>query len=399
MGTIAQPSASALYVSTEAAWGSTAGGNYQTARITSMDLRSRQANTTSQELSTSREPASLIRNDVSGEAQVNFEADVTDPALEIFLASAMGNTWSTALAISADIDVVNVASGRADWSATAGTFTSVNAGDWVKSASFVNNANNGYFYVNSKTSSSLITVDNPAAVAETTATGVAVTGSRLVFGTSVVGISMEQKVPTSTTLYEQGTGMVCSSMSFDIATGQIITGTAQFTGKNVAQSTSSIAGTPVAVGTGQICNAIDHVLALYEHSMGTAETWKTSRLSININSPINPITAIGNLGAIGVRIGRPTVTGNMNIWVEHTSGETHGVKDIHDAYLAGTQRNGIAVHLGATGATRYVFMFQKYGISNSGFPVGGNDSDFFMPLEIAAAVNSTTSTAFSVFKL
>lgn len=397
MGTIALASASALYCSTEAAWGSTAGGNYKTARITAMDIKNRQTNVSSNELSTSGEPLTQTRVDVSAEGSVSFEATVADGVLEMFLASLFGNSWSTALAISADIDVSSAA-GVVHWSATTGTFTSVNAGDWVKSANFALSANNGIFYVSSKVSDRSIIVENTAGVTETTATAVTVTGSRLVFGTTLTPLSMEQKVPSATALYEQAVGMVAHSISLELATGAIISGQAQFVGKTVKQSTSSMAGTPSAVDTGTITESVDHILGLYEGTMGTTETWKASRLSLSLNRPVTPLPALGYIGAVGVRVSRPVVTATLNIYVEH-AGESAGVKDLIDDFIAGSVQNGFAVRIGSSSGTNYVFMFQSYGITAAGIPVGGNDSDLFLPLEIAAQLNSTTSTAFSVFKV
>lgn len=404
MGTIAQANASVILVKQETTWGTQATGNYGTLRVTNARFGQRTGTVTSNIINPTREPGDVIRVDLGAEGSFDFEMDLrygtvgtnSMGPLNLF-PSLFGGNISSALAISSALDVTTVVAGdTCKWIGTGSDFANVRVGDWLLATGFVNAANDGWYYVSAKTSNTDITVKNPAAVAETTATTVTVEGFRFVFGSTLTGFTIEQKIPTVEPLYHKYLGMVMGSTTLNIAPGSLITGTMSWLGKNGAQSTGTVSGGPVAAATSQLLNSIDHVTAVYEGRQGLAETWKVANLSLNIANDFAPRNAVANLGAVGIRMGRANVTGSMRLYVEHGVSETGGIKDIMDSYLAGTSRSESATMPGALGivltdagspAIRSTIMLHKYFITNANVAVGGNNEDLFLDVEFAAQVN------------
>jgi hypothetical protein len=181
-------------------------------------------------------------------------------------------------------------------------------------------------------------------------------------------------------------------------------------GRSATLSTVSISGTPTAADTSYVLNAIDSVSAVYETTMGTAETWQISRVSINLDSELAPRSAVGSAFAIGIRMGQVSAKGSMRIYAEHTASETGGLYDILQAYESGTKRNGLALIVKDSTSNTYpiylVFMFQDFFITNASVPIGGINDDLFLDVEFMAQVDpaavnglSGAGTAFSIHYL
>ena len=405
MGTIAQANASVLLYASETTWGTAPTSTYSTARIVSSQLAQRTGTVASQELNTRREPFAQIRTQVSAEGSIDFEWSAL--SFSTFLESLFGNTWSTDISATATgtaIDVVTVSGGTCGWVGAGNEFLGVRVGDWVRSDGFVNSANNGSFYVSAKTGAADITVVNPNAVAETTATAVEVSGRRLAVGTTLTSMALQQTVPTTEVLYELASGVVMTGMTLDMTPGEVVRGSFSWIGKNVVQSTVSITTISAnSVLTTQIANAVDNIIAIRENGNGSGETWKVSRFSLSLSSPADPRFALSDAagiqpGAISVALRPFSATATLRIYVEHGAAETGGVKDILDAYLSNESRDGLAIIVADTQDTssyHTIFQFQQYKITNASIPIGGNDQDLFLDLEIAAEQKSGTGATHS----
>jgi len=390
MGTISQANESVLAFKAESAWGTQATGTYSVCRIVSAALAQRTGFTQSAQLNTSRQPTDTIRNQVSSEGNIAFEFSAV--AHQAFMESLMGNTFSADIQTAIDADVTTVSSPTAHWLAT-GAWTNVRQGDWVRATGFVNAANDGSFYVSQKVSNNDIVIYNASAVAETTAVGVKLSSSRLAVGTTLSSMTLEQKIPgVSQNLYHRARGSVMTGLRLDIAPGEIIRGTFDFAGKNVTQHTASIAAGFDPILTTQIANALDNVIQIREGAMSPAEGWKVASFSLNVNSPAEPRYAISDApniapGAVGMALRPMSATATLRVFVEHALGETDGVQAIMDSYLAGTERNGLAIVLAdnvAAAKTHTIFHFNKYKLTRCDVPIGGNDQDLFLEMEIAA---------------
>lgn len=401
MGTIAQANASALYFATETTWGTAENVTYNVARVVSAALAQTTGNVQSQQLNTNRQPTQQIRVNVSAEGSVDFEWSAV--TFDDFLSSLFGRAWSTDLntsLTSETIDVSAVTADTCDWDASPATpFGGVEVGDWLRADGFSWSANDGTYYVSAKASSSVITVMNPDAIAETGQAGVSASGTRLVVGSALRSLSLEQLVPTDESLYELAAGVVVTGLTLDVTPGEILRGTLSWIGKNVTQSTSSVTTWGQnEILTTQIANAVDNVIAIRENNMANPEVWKVSRVSINVNSPAEPRFAISDSdgtqpGAIGVALRPFSATASVRLYVEHAASETGGIKDIIDDYLGGTSRAGFAILVKDQEDTNEyvtVFHFNKYRITNASIPIAGNDQDLFLDLEIAAEQQSGT---------
>jgi hypothetical protein len=410
MGVPAQANASQIYFRKETTWGVTAsGGDYNALRVANFRFRQRTDTVVSNIITPTREPGDVIPVDIATEGSFDFEMDLRYGAAgtsatgpQNLFDSLFANGISAALAISQALDVTTVVAGdTCNWVGTGSIFANVRIGDWVLATGFVNPANDGWYYVSAKPGVNEITVKNPAAVAETTATTVTVEGYRYVFGSTLTGYTFEHKLGTATALYHQFLGSTMGSLTLNLAPRAVIAGSMGWLGSKQLQSTSSVAGTPVAASTQQVLNPIDSISAIYEGRQGVAETWKVASLTLNINNDFAPRSALGTIGAIGIRLGRAAVTGTMRIYAEHGAAETGGIKDMIDSYLARSSRSESSTVPGALGIVLRdtvsspniysTFMLHKYFITDAPVAVGGNGEDLFLDLSFSAQVHPSTT--------
>lgn len=406
MGDIAQANASVLLYASETTYGVAPGTTYNTARIISANLAQRTGFTQSAQLNTSRQPTDTIRNQVSAEGSigVEFSAIAHESFIESLFGSSMANIVSGTSTAS-----ISTASGVV-LTTSASLFTSTETGDWIRISGMAA-GNNGDFYVITKDSNTQLTIAHSTAsgaTSETGTTGVGLNMNRLAVGSTLTSLALEQKVPTgigasTEDLYHLAAGCVMTSMRLDIAPGEIIRGNFDWVGKNVVQATTSDASAVNAIATTQIANAIDNVVFLREGSMDPKETWKVASFALNVTSPAEPRYAISDEpgatpGAISLALRPFGATATLRVYVEHADDETNGVKDIIDAYLSGSERNGLAVILRddpSGSGVKYdtVFHFNKYKITRADIPIGGNDQDLFLEMEITAVQDTSAGPA------
>jgi len=125
-------------------------------------------------------------------------------------------------------------------------------------------------------------------------------------------------------------GMVPVTMSLNLQTEQVITGSFGFMGATHATSTSSL-GTPVAATVENVMSAGANVARLAENGSVMAAPSLASSLSLSVNNNGRMNTAIGQIGPFNIGAGRCEVSGSLAVYF--------GDKTLYDKYINGTATN------------------------------------------------------------
>lgn len=186
------------------------------------------------------------------------------------------------------------------------------------------------------------------------------------------------------------TGMMVNTMSLNIATGQPITGSFDFTGKipTIAIQDTAFAASPAAATVTEVMNAIGNVGTLYEG--GSALTGIHIRdLSIQINNNLRSLPAIGSDSAVAVTMGTFEVTGTINMYFENAT--------LYTKFL-----NNTITSLSFTvtkGANQYLFVFPRIKFESDQDSGGGLNTDLMEQIQWRALYDSTEGCQMIIKKM
>lgn len=162
-------------------------------------------------------------------------------------------------------------------------------------------------------------------------------------------------------------GMVPNSMSLNIGTGEILTGSFNFMGKRedpVAQ-TSSGTGDPGSATLTPVINAVSNVAKVIEN--GQPSPVYFSALSIEATNNLRAQNAIGTLGAIGIGYGVSEVTGSLTAFFSNP--------DFYNKFIDNTETS-IAFCIRDAEQNGYVFSMPRVKFSSGGAAASGVGEDF-----------------------
>lgn len=365
----------------ESSWGSTPASALQLLRVTGESLGQSLESTISNTLRSDRNVDDVIRTAIQGQGDVNFE--MSYGSFDDFLEAGLGGDFSADLAISATTISADGTGETLDGSLTT-EFANVEVGQWIKVAGFTETANNGFFRVTAKASDAQITLD---ANLTTEAAGdtVVITGGMLRNGTTKKSFTLEKQF-TDVSEYISLVGMRVATLALNIATGQIVTGTLGFQGKNAAINASSVGtGAATAATTTGVMNAIDHVKNIEWNN--DAAAFDIQNIALNITNNLRNQNAVGNLGSIGIGYGTCEVSGSMQAYFADST--------LYDEFIAFSER-AVSFRLEDTAGNAYIVTLPKIKITANDVAAGGQNQDVFANLQIAAKLDSTTSCAIQI---
>ncbi len=272
----------------------------------------------SQEADASRTIPDQIETGYSAAFDYNFELQAG--ALDDFFIATLGGTTYTAT-LTAQTTISAVASTNTIHR-SAGSFVSdgFKPGMWIKVSGFTGTvANNGIMKIADGDSDVTATDMNIVAATKTLvddAAGEAVTiGGKMVrTGTANQdSFSFEQHFTDLTNVYLRGVGFRPTGLSMDATAGNVVTGTVNFLGQNIATASAAITGETVTpAGTTQSMNCTSNVATLYEG--GAAITTLARQVTLNINPNVTELRAIANAAAAGLIDGTFDISVGLNLF-------------------------------------------------------------------------------------
>lgn len=213
----------------ESVYGETpAAGDFEEVRFTSEALSGTPETTESQQIRTDRLSSGQVVTGLTVGGDLNFELAKED-SIDLFLESAMLNSWVTSSAVSVDLEIditaKTIERTSGDWN------SDVAVGDLVKLTGFTNTVNNDQVMVTSIDSALIIKAAFPDTMIDEVGSGTSFqVADKLTIGTTKKSFSMEKvftDLATKAIVYK---GMTVASMNLSVNYGEIINGTFGFSG-------------------------------------------------------------------------------------------------------------------------------------------------------------------------
>lgn len=408
MAQLGQASTTGLRFKKETTFGTAATGTYQLLRYNSCDFRHSNETVISDQINSTREPGDAIRVNARAEGSIatEFSADTYDT----LMAGAFHQDFSTELGITTSTLTLTGTGPSRTWTNTAGTnFATILQGDVIRARGFTSVANDGLWYVTTKTSSTVLvctqiqtgdqaTVQDavPAPASTSPVNDVAavikISGKRLVLGPTLQSFSFEKVLDLEADLYEQFLGCCVSRWNMNVAIpGKIELGFDVIGKQGSLVRTPAIGGSPTAVTTTSILETVDHVQFVRDWATSaSANLIKPLAFTLSVDNGLSPQPQLGYLGPIGMRLDRANVTGTLRMYVEDDGSQPGGVFDQYASAVASTNRTRIIACLTdgvASTPTKYVIVIQKYRITNARIPVQGNANDLIFEVDFSAQVD------------
>lgn len=381
----------------ESTFGVTPGtGNPKELRVTGETLDFGITTETSKEIRSDRQTTDQVQTGASASGGLNFELSYAE--FDELLEAAIQGTWSeygtggTGDPLSLDLDssAGTITAGVAPTGADA--FSNLEVGQWIRLTAPSDAADGAIVRIAEVTSTTVLTVD--------TETPIPGSGTRTVASSTITSSSLKNGVTQRSFTVEKEfadvgqffafRGMTVSEAMLDFATGQILTGSFSFMGKDSVQDTSTtLPGVPVASQAYDVMNAVSGLSNLMEAGVQMSGQYINS-LSLSINNGLREQNAIGTLGAVSIAAGTLNVSGNIEMYLA-------------DAAIYNKFRNNTATSL--TFAVRdgsgfgYVFVLPKIKFSQMSSNADGLDSDVMLSGSYQALMDATTQKTILVYRL
>lgn len=353
-------------------------------RLTGESLKQDTQSENSAEIRRDRQIAEVVRTNIAVSGDINFEFSATTfvDFLQWTLQSA---GWSTVITVTAS--TISASSVDNSINDSAAGFGSLAAGQWIKVSGFaVNQTNNGYFKIVSKTSTKIVLSHGATLITE--AAGASVTirmGAQIVNGVTLTSATMERNYADLTNIFARYTGCCFDNMSLAISAENIITGSFGIIGKKETSETASFGSGYDAQGTDPIMNGIDHVLKVIE---GGTEMDATS-WSFQLNNNLRGRTQISDLGQVSVGSGTCECSGTLQAYFTTAA--------IMNKYLGFTATSlAIIVYDGTKG---YVIEFPNIRFTNGQRTGGGLNQDIIADLTWSASRHATEDVTIRIAQI
>lgn len=303
-----------LSYATEATWATIPAAIFKELRITAEDFMAEKTRTRPLEINPLGYAQHAITTQESAKGSINFGLSFN--TFDDFLAGALNSAWSTpvaAVGVAGDIKLTqgtNVLS-----STTAGKFTGVLAGQWIRIKGFTNAVNNGVFQVETVTDAmDLVLVPGALPfVTETPAGAEAGVGGSTIQNSNVVTtFSVEKQLATA--LFLRYVGCYVSNCQLTMAVGKFVEGVMNFLVQG-QQSAIVEAGTapPTPAPLGRIIDNITGFSAFAVNGAAPLAVLQSVDLTISKQRSASQY-GIGSANAVGMRRGTLQVDGKLSLF-------------------------------------------------------------------------------------
>lgn len=353
---------------------------------------------------TSRVNSQLIRNDrqIKDRIRTNINAagDIGFELLyaafdQLFEAALQSVAWSAAIS---DVSASDIqATGSNEFiSGTVSTFTGF-TGRVIRVSGFANAANNGYFRVESVSTTTLtddtITVSKGTLVVEAAGPSITIEVAQYITnGTRQQRFTLERDYGDLTNELARFTKMVIDSMSLEVNAEAVMTGTFSFVGeKEASQTTSFVTGTLNAAPDNPVFNSIDNVPRIREGNTDEiAADQCVTALTINVANNSRARNCIGKLGPDSYGSGTAEVTGTLAM--------LYADKALADKHLNDVESELFVVLEDANGQA-YILEIPKLKYDASPRVAGGPDTDVSVELTWGAFRHPTLDFTFRMHRV
>jgi hypothetical protein len=300
-----------LSYAAETAWGTLPSVAFKALRLTSESLSGQKTRQRPSEINATRQASAAITTQESAGGQISFA--LSYGTFDDLFAGLLGDDWSTPLAIdSAAGDISTVATGNKLTSTTAGKFTAIAVGQWIKLSGFAAgaNTNNGWYRISAKTSAQDITLAGKTVTNETPAgTAAKIRGSMLRNGVNFQSFYVQKQVGAGQFLRYPGSYVTAGSIA--AALGQPVSGSFTLASQQEMKATTDAStGAITAAPAGRVHDTVAGLGTLQMDDAAIAATVESFSLDLT-NEGAAAQYGLGSAAAAGMLGGTFTGAGRL----------------------------------------------------------------------------------------
>lgn len=362
---MAESNQGSVRFATETDWGETPAAVSATeARITSEALAHNKQTVISQEVRSDREIASVLEVAQSAAGPINFELSYGDH--EVMITNALRTTLASARV--ASISTV-FASTSFTVPSTINLLGSFSVGQWVR-VTDDDGATTASTAVQISSLTSTVANVIGQTFASVTTTSATILGRTVVNGTTKGSMFLETSFQDITAV-KYFTGMRVDTLSLNIQSAQIVTGTFGFTGKRGFTASTTKTSVVVSAGTTSPMTAAVNVGTLMEASTALANAVQSITLNISNNMFLRP--QVGSKATANPGDGSVQVDGTLTAFFEDIS--------LYEKMIDHTTSN---LSMRFTDAANNMIVLTVHALKfSAGDPaVPGLNQDVFLPLNL-----------------
>lgn len=284
--------------------------------VVSSSIDAQISTTVSNQINPNRSESDLVQTEgsTSGDIGIEWQYATYDP----FIESALGGTFSTAVAMTGTTFSAASADNSFNDSATGFSTANILPGHWIKVSGFATAANNGIARVVSVTTGKII-VTGLTLVVEAAGASVSIKGKSVRNSTTKKSFTIEKEFSDIATTFVAHKGMVVNTMNVNAAVGSIVNGSFGFNGTTTTYGTATVGtGAEIAATSNEVFSPVSSIGTIFE--AGTALTGTCVR-SINLTTTNNTrnTQCLGSLYPSNINLGTIGITGTMEVYFNSTA--------------------------------------------------------------------------------
>lgn len=344
----------------------------QELRITGESLNKNISNKVSAEIRSDRQVTDLVQTSKAAQGDINFE--LSFGTFDDFLASALfSEDWTTPLTISGT-DIAADATGLTSSGPTNFVSAGIKVGQFIKVGGFTGNvANNTYYRVTSVTANDLNLSPAPAAV-DASGETVTIKGSFIRNGTTKKSFTMEKGFLEINEFF-QYIGMIVNTMSLQIKSQEILTGSFSLIGKDATLVGTSLDSTPTPATTTDVLNAVDDVASIKEGGVEVASPNYIEEMTIELNNNLRSRYAVGSDALTSIGTGKCDITGTLKTYF--------GDSSLMDKFIAGS-KTSLDFRVQDSAGNSYIIDLPEVKFDSANVVAQGQDQDVFAEMNYRA---------------
>lgn len=372
----------------ESTWATVPTGSYQDLRWTSESLKGTTDVKVSEEVRYDRQVADVFRGSAAASGAINFE--LSGAAFDDFLLVALGaSAWSSPVTSTGTFS----ATGSNTFTRASGSWVTdgIIANQWVYVSGFANAANNGLFKVVTVAATTLTVVGAAATVVEAGSGDESIVmGAQIVNGTVLKSLCIEKAFLDIASSFCQYPGMSIESLNMKGATGEAITGTANFLGQKEAFNASSSGSGYTAAPSNPVLETVDHVAGVIANQTA-GNVLALTDFDFTIATGLRNRMAIASLYPISQGFGSFEVSGSFKQYFS---------SDTQFALARNFTNTSLAILIQeASAPSRYVIDFPRIKITDAQRLGSGRNQDVMAEFTFTAYRHSSEGVTMRIMKI
>lgn len=371
-----------LSYAAETTWGTSPTGAYQKFRVNSEGFTEGKNRTRPPEIRSDGQAAAAVTQDVSASGNIQF--GISYGNVDDLWAGAVNGVWSSPLNITGT-DIAFTSTGLS--SATAGKFTSIAVGQWIKIAGAAAPANNGFKRVTAA-SGTAVTLEGGATVASAGAS-ITITGTMLRNGTNFTSFTIQKRLGASLGFAYPGTYFTGGQIN--AARGDFFSGTLDALCRSEEKQVSALGSGFTAAPTNKVMSVVTHLKsvaldggALAAKIMSVNSTFQKEGAAAQY--AVSTSTVDGTK-AQGMRKGTLTANGTLEAYFSDYA--------LYDKYKAEAEVNTSYRVTDGAGNT-YIVTYPVVVLGKSTITAGGANSDVMARFEWGADPDPVTGCTMQI---